>query len=251
MASNSLVFTGMPSTYERPLIRNRMAFIIGPSIFAFNLNPTKLQVSRKKLEKYILTKFGFERQYWQNDLYTFSYSGTTLPFRPEGDSRRDDGRPFDISQTPAWLKFEEFDKFYRDVVDEREVKLSYWGMKEQLVGSLNDFSFGHDANDPFRILYSFKFTGIPLKRIGISADFVGPEFVQTATLAPAALPQPLFSTASVPPGTIFPPTLPPPVISSPKNTIFPPALPTALRTSIPSTPTFNDGIVNPRNGNQG
>lgn len=210
---SSLVFTGLPTTYERPIVRNRMAFIVGDSIFAFSLNPTKLQVSRKKLEKYILTKFGYERQYWQNDLYAMAYSGTTLPFRPESTSRRDDGRPFDITQTPAWLKFDEMDRFYRETADEREVKLSYWGMKEQLVGSLNDFSFGHDANDPFRIMYSFKFTGIPISRIGISGTppFVGPPFEA-------------------------PPFVGPPLPSS---------SPVALRTAIPSTPTFSDGPVNP------
>lgn len=127
--------------------------------FKFRINPDQLSVTKKKLEKYILTKIGYERQSWGNDLFQFQYSGSSGVFRPE-ETNAADAVPFDITTTRAWLKLKEFERFF-----ERQgpgvVRMRLWAEPFEYVGSMPDFNFRQDAHNPFQIRYNFTFTGIP------------------------------------------------------------------------------------------
>jgi hypothetical protein len=118
--------------------------------FSFRIaNPNKLEVSMIKIETYQLTKAGYDRQFWQNDLFKLAYSGSTGAFMPRYADHPwieyEGGRPlYDIRDSKAWQVFSEFFEFY------------------QMVGSLNSFKFSMDAdNNPNRIQYSFEYTGFP------------------------------------------------------------------------------------------
>jgi len=149
----------------------------GDENFIFRLNPTTLKVTRPKLENWTLTKGGFERQFWRNDLVRFAYTGTSGAFRPDEiafineqgllatDVRLNSitsisSAEYDIRETFAWKKFEQFETFYRDH-DEDFIQMNYWGQPRTWVGSLNGFEFDEDANNPRQIKYIFTFTGIP------------------------------------------------------------------------------------------
>jgi hypothetical protein len=139
--------------------------------FKFSLNPNKLSVTAKKLENYILTKFGYERQYWTNGLFVFSYDGRTNVFKPATNlSGAQPTESFSIKDTAAYRKFMEFNNFYAEV-GERNLEMTYWGYDVTFIGSLDDFSFTYDAERPFHIDYRFKFTAIPTKPIPISLEF--------------------------------------------------------------------------------
>jgi hypothetical protein len=131
--------------------------------YVFTINPSKLGISRKKVERWTLTKFGFERQFWMNDLCVYQYQGSTGTFRPD-EKQIIDNYTFDITKTKAWQDFTNFENFYLSRCDERSVQMKDLGRDFTLVGSLDDFSYDKDANDPFRIQYKFKFTGIPLSQ---------------------------------------------------------------------------------------
>lgn len=127
-------------------------------IFKFRINPKQLSVQKRKLEKYVFTKIGFERQGWGNDLFQYSYNGSTGVFRR--DEAVLPSQFFDITRTLAWQKFREFNTFWEG---QREgvVKMQAWMEdRRELVGSLPDFSYVIDAdNHPFHIVYQFTFVG--------------------------------------------------------------------------------------------
>jgi len=175
---------GAPTTPRRlPSIadavqRNRDRVLIEPSLmvftgfseslqsevkFKFRINPNNLKRARRKLGQYILTKFGYERQNWGNDLHTFSYSGSTGTFKPEDGFDQSGPVTFDIRGTEAYEKFKSFETFYEETGNrQRLVGMQYWGFNGEFFGSLDDFDFNHSAErDPYRFLYNFKFTGIP------------------------------------------------------------------------------------------
>jgi hypothetical protein len=130
--------------------------------FKFLLNPHRLSVQAAKLENYVQTKYGFERQFWGNGLFVFSYEGRTNVFKPPSDPGEAIAaiERFDITKTSAYQKFLEFQKFYGET-GERNIEMFYWGYENTFSGSLNDFSFTYDAERPFHIDYHFKFTGLP------------------------------------------------------------------------------------------
>lgn len=143
--------------------------------FNFRINPSKLQRSRKKVERFILTKFGYERQYWGNDLHTFNYNGTTGVFKPnitaeEYAVRFGDTAGFDIRSTEAWKNFQRFEQFF-ERNGHRNIYMMYWAYSHEYEGSLDDFRFEHDADrSPYSINYSFKFTGLPLLYTEVEYD---------------------------------------------------------------------------------
>jgi len=155
--------------FTRPVIHqeNLISFIeIDPVTgedarqFQFRINPDNLRVTKRKLEKYVLTKLGYERQTWGNDLFTYSYEGSSGVFR------RDEvvipSFRFDITTTAAWQKFKEFERFFEDQ-GEGSLRMRTWTEEFfEYIGSMPDFSFSVEANNPFRIRYNFTFIGIPL-----------------------------------------------------------------------------------------
>lgn len=137
--------------------------------YQFSINPSKLDVTMGKVEQYVSTKAGYERQGWQNDLIKVSYAGMTGAFLPNdvdvinGVVYRENGpRPkFDIRKSRAWKKFQSFQAFYL-ALGRNLVRMDCFVFDILLVGSLNAFKFGLDAetNASF-IRYSFEFTGLP------------------------------------------------------------------------------------------
>jgi len=126
--------------------------------FRFRINPVSLTVTKRKLEKYVFTKIGFERQGWGNDLFQYAYAGSTGVFR------RDEvvipSPQFDITRTLAWQKFREFNDFW-ERQREGVVKMQFWGEdRREMIGSLPDFNYTIDANRPFHIAYRFSFIGV-------------------------------------------------------------------------------------------
>lgn len=140
-----------------------------PTSFTFRINPGRLKISRPKIEKYLLTKNGFERNFWHNDLIRFEYEGSSGVFRPE--DRTWGFQRFDITTTLAWQKFRQFEKFYQ-LCDDRNVQMTYWGYPHAYDGSLNDFTFNYDPEkNPNMITYNFKYTALPLKYTDVTVAF--------------------------------------------------------------------------------
>lgn len=165
---------------EQSLIR-RVEEDKADTVFTFRINPARLKISRPKIEKYHLTKNGFERQFWHNDLIRFDYEGSSGVFRPHTlvNSR------FDITTTFAWQKFRQFERFYNNC-DDRVVQMTYWGYPHPYEGSLNDFSFSYDPEkNPNMITYSFKYTALPLWYVNIltAADYAAADNAETVGLA--------------------------------------------------------------------
>lgn len=155
-----------------------------PHVFA--LNPSKVQVKRPKVEQYELSKAGFDRQFWQNDLITFSYSGSSGAFLPSTNQPgiiSDRGRViYDLRATKRWIQFRNFEIFYEEVGPEN-VRMDYFSYDYLLVGSLTDFQFDEDADRPGHIAYSFTFKGFPRVPVPItteiSAASLSPEDIST------------------------------------------------------------------------
>lgn len=144
--------------------------------FTFIINPAQLKRSRKKVGQYILTKFGYERQNWGNDLTIFEYSGATGVFRPGDGFPPIDTPSFDIRATSAYLKFREFEEFYENTGnDQNMVRMQYWGYATaSFIGSIDDFQFTYDVmKEPFVIRYSFKYTAIPERLPRVETELVG------------------------------------------------------------------------------
>lgn len=134
------------------------------SPFTFWINPSQLSVQKPRIEVYRLTKAGFERYFFANDIWTLSYSGSTGVFIPTEPGRDPTEKAsFDIRKTKAWEKFEEFDRFYHSREEEDLILHAEETSVGRLIleGSLNPFSFRQDSGDPFHIKYEFTFKGFP------------------------------------------------------------------------------------------
>lgn len=143
-------------------------------VYTFIVNPANLKVSRKKLGQFTLTKFGYERQNWGNDLVIFDYSGSTGVFRPYSGNYPD--ASFDITITPAYLKFKEFEDFFFNQANDSElVRMQFWGYDEvAFQGVLDEFSFTYDPmKEPFVIRYQFKYMTLPVKQIEMQTGIIG------------------------------------------------------------------------------
>jgi len=131
------------------------------------LNPSKLTVVRKKLEQWVLTKAGFERIDWGQNVIEFAYTGSSGAFRLDepipGAVAPQDVQDLDIRNTQAWAKFAEFEKFFRNT-EEEFLEMTYWGQPYNHQGSIGDFQYDLDADTrPWSIAYRFKFTAKPDK----------------------------------------------------------------------------------------
>jgi len=141
---------------------------LGPAVFSLRLNPSKMDVSLRKVRKLVLTHAGYDVQYWRNEPWTFSYTGSSGVFRPDEQTfivpeQADPNKaatlsgnePFDIRLSKAWQKFEDFQRFYFET-QERNLSILFRG--ETMIGYLDDFRFSEDANSPFHIEYSIAAT---------------------------------------------------------------------------------------------
>lgn len=146
------------------------------TFFEFIINPSKLKITQLKLENWLLTKAGYERQFWQNELFKFEYSGSTGVFTPSVDGNiaagpaalASDG--FDITKTKAWGLFQEFNDFYLNV-GPNVIAMHFWAFSSGFFyGSLNQFNYNISSDDPYRITYDFSFTGIPRTPIKVSSN---------------------------------------------------------------------------------
>lgn len=159
---------GRPSIHTENLITftemDPITGLVRSGPFKFRINPDQLNVVKKKLEKYILTKIGYERQSWGNDLFQFQYSGTTGVFRP--DETTTATVPFDITATKAWQKLKEFERFF-ERQGEGRVRMRLWAEPFEYVGSVPEFNFRMDANNPFHIRYNFTFVGVPREAVPV------------------------------------------------------------------------------------
>lgn len=149
-----------------------------PTRYRFRINPDRLSTRHDKNEKYVFTQAGYERQSWGNGLTVFQYSGNSGVFRPETTvqeflSRFPNGS-FDIRLTNTWLRFQEFEDFYRRT-GSTNIFMYYDMYEHEWEGSLSQFNFERTANMPFHITYSFTFTALPLDYPKTSLDEGLPE----------------------------------------------------------------------------
>ncbi len=154
--------------------------------YIFRINPSKLAVSHEKLDRFPLTKAGYEIQAWGNGLSMFRYSGSAGVFRPEANASflSSLGSSFDIRQTFAWQRFKEFETFYR-TTGSQNLFMYCVDYPHDWEGKLGDFSMERDAERPFTISYSFKFTGLPKLYPTTTVNIAVPG--QSADAAQAAL----------------------------------------------------------------
>jgi hypothetical protein len=137
----------------------------GPTTYVFRLNPDKLSVTRKKMEKWSFTKAGFERTDWDQAVIEFNYSGMFGVFRPDepapGFVPPTSVETFDIRTTQAWIKFAEFEQYFRKLAPEEEIEMTWWQQPYNHKGSIGEFTYDLDVERPKVIPYRFKFTAIP------------------------------------------------------------------------------------------
>jgi len=132
--------------------------------YRFRINPERLSIRHDVIEKYVLSKAGYERQDWGNGLSTFQYVGTTGVFKPDvSASVYAELFPngIDIRQTNAYRRFKEFEQFYR-TNRQQNVFMYYQEYDHEWEGSLSGFSFDKSAGKPFHLDYQFTFTGMPI-----------------------------------------------------------------------------------------
>jgi hypothetical protein len=157
-------FSTVPGTASAP---NATAPVASkaPARFRFRINPDRLSIKNDKLERYVLTKAGYERQSWGNGLTVFSYGGSSGVFRPDVTVQeflqRFPGGGFDIRKTTAWLRFKEFENFYQRT-GSTNVFMYFPDYDHEWEGSLSGFTFERAAMKPFQIDYQFTFTGLPI-----------------------------------------------------------------------------------------
>lgn len=136
----------------------------GPLSYTFRLNPEKLTVARKKLEKWSFTKAGFERVDWGQDMIQLNYTGKFGVFRIDepapGQPQATSVELFDIRTSLAWAKFAEFEKYFRNT-EEEQLEMTWWQQPMNQVGSIGEFIYDVDAHDPFIIAYHFRFSAVP------------------------------------------------------------------------------------------
>ena len=150
--------------------------------FIFPINPTKITYSGPKIIQPILTNSGYIFQNWGNRFTEWTFNGTTGRLLPDhikdysGYEELQGNWGYDVRKTRAWRAFKIFQacyEFYNGsneanieeksplrVIDRSSlITFSFW--EGTYKGILDQFSYTLDAYNPFQILYSFKFLGIP------------------------------------------------------------------------------------------
>jgi hypothetical protein len=147
---------------------------VAESVFRFRINPNQLNVTRDKVQSLVLTKKGYDNQYWRNKMVSLSYKGRSGYFRPpsvslremgvnEGTLRRMESNPIvknimnDTRLSYAWLKFQRFQEFYD--TRESDMVLIFDGIF--YTGFFETFNWSQSTDSPYVIQYDFKFLAYP------------------------------------------------------------------------------------------
>ena len=145
-------------------------------IFTFKVNPTHINLNKRKLITKLRTKGGFVFQYWGPDITEISVEGTTGNILPRGVKFRKTNIPLlgeiplprDISQeaptienSPLYDIFRKFENLYN--ADQGKEASEYGKIlameyrNKIYVGHLSEFSFEERGDRPFQFYYRFTF----------------------------------------------------------------------------------------------
>lgn len=146
--------------------------------FVFPLNPTKQTVTKDKIHQWILSNGGFIKQTWGNEIIKMTFMGKTSSLQPELEAVP--GIPLALQplapgvyDTAAYKNFKLLE-FYQDYFDGGNednrllrtatpsrvtLTLGSWG--GSFDGMMSNLSYTLDADNPFRIEYSFNFEAVP------------------------------------------------------------------------------------------
>jgi len=152
--------------------------------FLFRINPVRAEFSQSKMRTLELVKSGYQNIYWYNKSLMINLSGTTGAFGPIpaggiffdlqalnqlslfGDPLvgfRKSGGSFDITRSEAWASFQKLRQVF--LAQTSELYALFTDDSYTYFGSVQDFQFGQDANDPFQIKYSFMMESFAWSRI--------------------------------------------------------------------------------------
>lgn len=155
--------------------------------FVFPINPTKQTVQKDKVRQWILSNGGYIKQTWGNDIIKMTFMGKTSSLVPELEAVP--GIPLELQpvtpgiyDTTAYKNFKLLE-FYYDYFDGGNednrllrtaspsrvtLQLGSWGGSYD--GMISNFSFTLDADNPYRIEYSFNFEAVPRLHIPNTAS---------------------------------------------------------------------------------
>lgn len=145
------------------------------NFFRFRINPSKVGVTKAKINALSLCKGGHLRSFFGNDLTKYRFSGSTGYFRPPnaaeralqigaaltsgGERAREEvakrilSGNINITESPVWKKFRAFELF----VDRVNGELVMYYDLRVVTGMLTDLSYDEDADNPLKINYNFNF----------------------------------------------------------------------------------------------
>lgn len=146
--------------------------------FVFPINPSKQVVTKDKIRQWVLTNGGFMLQTWGNDVIKMTLSGKTSSLQPELETV--EGIPLELQPIPAGvydtLAYKNFKllEFYCDyfnggnednrllrMASPAKTTLTLGGWGGSFDGIVSNFTYSLDADNPFRIEYSFNFEAVP------------------------------------------------------------------------------------------
>lgn len=123
----------------------------------FNINPSNVSISQPAFKAIKKARRGFIKTYVGNGLITLSFSGT-LSLNTEED----------LKLSKGWVFFEKFAEFVRynqgflfrlNNVNTPIQIPGFTGENPSFVGDLDVPSYEQDAEEPWKLNYSFVFTG--------------------------------------------------------------------------------------------
>lgn len=132
--------------------------------YTFRVNPSKLDKSFSKIRDNRLTGGGFAQTTYGNNLVPYAYQGSTGSMLP-AVSRMP-------QLSPAWHYLALFEKFFL----EQDRDLIFVLDDEAIVGRLDSFSYGLDADNPWKINYRFQGTMYPDSKFSLLNGYVGAAF---------------------------------------------------------------------------
>jgi len=158
--------------------------------FAFKVNPAKVQISKSKLNSTVLTGAGWKTNYWGrgNAMVDFAYSGAFVNLVPLPIFAKLGIRDPRLSRN--WINLALFQRFYEGANSDLIMVYD----EEAWLGVLNDFKYTIDADNPWAIQYSFRFSAYPDSNVNLLSgvgDFFTDytEFMdRCSSLFPEALP---------------------------------------------------------------
>lgn len=148
--------------------------------YMFRLNPSKLDKSFAKVRTNVQTGAGLVMDTFANNGITYVYSGTQGMMRPALSVLR-------MPQlTPAWHYLQLFEEFFL----KHKSDLIFVLDEEAAVGRFDSFSYGLDADNPWRINYRFQVTMYPDTKFSLFSGYIGSAFaaIKPLSVPPSAIP---------------------------------------------------------------